>query len=300
MSWIIFTISGAFFQNLRSSLQKKLNKDLSTVASTYVRFAFALPFAILIFFLNFGNFEIISKILKQTDFIYLTIIASIFQILFTFTLLYLFNFSNFVVGTSLSKTEVVQVAIFEYFLLKDKLNVFGIFGIIIATVGVIIISIKDLKLFFSNFFSKTTFIGLLTGLFLGLSVVFFRAAALSLENFSSNFDKAIITLFFGLIIQTFLISIYLLVYERSEFRKFRNNKLESCLAGLTGFLATLSWFFAFTFIQASFVRALGQVEIFFSFVSSKYFFKEKITKMEIIGIIIFVFGVTMMLLTKMN
>ena len=286
MSWIIFTISGAFFQNLRSSLQKKLNKDLSTVASTYVRFAFALPFAILIFFLNFGNFEIISKILKQTDFIYLTIIASIFQILFTFTLLYLFNFSNFVVGTSLSKTEVVQVAIFEYFLLKDKLNVFGIFGIIIATVGVIIISIKDLKLFFSNFFSKTTFIGLLTGLFLGLSVVFFRAAALSLEDFSSNFDKAIITLFFGLIIQTFLISVYLLVYERSEFKKFRNNKLESCLAGLTGFLATLSWFFAFTFIQASFVRALGQVEIFFSFVSSKYFFKEKITAMEIIGIII--------------
>ena len=300
MSWIIFTISGAFFQNLRSSLQKRLNKDLSIVASTYVRFAFALPFAILIFFLNFGNFEIISKILKQTDFIYLTSIASIFQIIFTFTLLYLFNFSNFVVGTSLSKTEVVQVAIFEYFLLKDKLNVFGIFGIIIATVGVIIISIKDLKLFFSNFFSKTTFIGLLTGLFLGLSVVFFRAAALSLEDFSSNFDKAIITLFFGLIIQAFLISVYLLVYERSEFRKFRNNKLESCLAGLTGFLATLSWFFAFTFIQASFVRALGQVEIFFSFVSSKYFFKEKITKMEIIGIIIFVFGVTMMLLTKMN
>ena len=300
MSWIIFTISGAFFQNLRSSLQKKLNKDLSTVASTYVRFAFALPFAILIFFLNFGNFEIISKILKQTDFIYLTIIASIFQILFTFTLLYLFNFSNFVVGTSLSKTEVVQVAIFEYFLLKDKLNVFGIFGIIIATVGVIIISIKDLKLFFSNFFSKTTFIGLLTGLFLGLSVVFFRAAALSLEDFSSNFDKAIITLFFGLIIQTFLISVYLLVYERSEFKKFRNNKLESCLAGLTGFLATLSWFFAFTFIQASFVRALGQVEIFFSFVSSKYFFKKKITKMEIIGIIIFVVGVTLMLSTKMN
>ena len=300
MSWIIFTISGAFFQNLRSSLQKKLNKDLSIVASTYVRFAFALPFAILIFFLNFGNFEIISKILKQTDFIYLTIIASIFQILFTFTLLYLFNFSNFVVGTSLSKTEVVQVAIFEYFLLKDKLNVFGIFGIIIATIGVIIISVKDLKLFFSNFFSKTTFIGLLTGLFLGLSVVFFRAAALSLEDFSSNFDKAIITLFFGLIIQTFLISVYLLVYERSEFRKFRNNKLESCLAGLTGFLATLSWFFAFTFIQASFVRALGQVEIFFSFVSSKYFFKEKITKIEIIGIIIFVFGVTTMLFTKMN
>ena len=300
MNWIIFTISGAFFQNLRSSLQKKLNKNLSTVASTYVRFAFALPFAILIFFLNFGNFEVISKIFNQPNFLYLTIIASIFQIMFTFTLLYLFKFSNFVVGTSLSKTEVIQVAIFEYFLLKDTLNIFGIFGIIIATAGVIIISIKDLKLFFSNFFSKTTLIGLITGLFLGLSVVFFRAAALSLKDFSSNFDKAIITLFFGLVIQTFIISIYLLVFERSEFKKFKDNKLESCLAGLTGFLATLSWFFAFTFIQASFVRALGQVEIFFSFISSKYFFKEKITVIEIFGIIIFMMGVTIMLLTKTN
>ena len=300
MNWIIFTISGAFFQNLRSSLQKKLNKDLSIIASTYVRFAFALPFAIIVFFLNFGNFEIIFKIVEQKNFLYLTIIASVLQIMFTFTLLYLFKFSNFVVGTSLSKTEVIQVAIFEYFLLKDKLNVFGIFGIIIATIGVIIISIKDLKLFFSNFFSKVTLVGLTTGLFLGLSVVFFRAATLSLEDFSSNFDRAIITLFFGLVVQTFLISIYLFIFERSEFKKFRDNKLESCLAGLAGFLATLSWFFAFTFIQASFVRALGQVEIFFSFMSSKYFFKEKITAIEIIGIIIFVIGLTVMLLTKTN
>ena len=300
MNWIIFTISGAFFQNLRSSLQKKLNKDLSIIASTYVRFAFALPFAVIVFFLNFGNFEIIFQIIEQKNFLYLTIIASVLQIMFTFTLLYLFKFSNFVVGTSLSKTEVIQVAIFEYFLLKDKLNVFGIFGIIIATIGVIIISIKDLKLFFSNFFSKVTLVGLTTGLFLGLSVVFFRAATLSLEDFSSNFDRAIITLFFGLVVQTFLISIYLFIFERSEFKKFRDNKLESCLAGLAGFLATLSWFFAFTFIQASFVRALGQVEIFFSFMSSKYFFKEKITAIEIIGIIIFVIGVTVMLLTKTN
>jgi drug/metabolite transporter (DMT)-like permease len=204
------------------------------------------------------------------------------------------------VGTALSKTEVIQVAIFEYILLKDKLNFFGIFGIIIATIGVIIISVKDLKLFFSNFFSKITLIGLLTGLFLGLSVVFFRAAALSLENFQSNFDKAISTLFFGLVIQTFIITIYLFIFERSEFKKFYDNKFESCLAGFAGFMATISWFFAFTLIQASFVRALGQIEIFFSFLSSKYFFKEKIKISEIVGILIFVSGVTIMLLTKTN
>ena len=65
-------------------------------------------------------------------------------------------------------------------------------------------------------------------------------------------------------------------------------------------MATMSWFFAFTLIQASFVRALGQVEIFFSYLSSKYLFKEKITISEIVGILIFVSGVAIMLLTKMN
>jgi drug/metabolite transporter (DMT)-like permease len=300
MNWIVITIFGAFFQNLRSSIQKKLNANLSTIASTYVRFAFALPFATLLFFIYFRNFEIISVILVQSNFVYYTILASVFQIIFTFILLYLFKFSNFVVGTALSKTEVIQVAIFEYFLLKDKLNIFGVFGIIIATVGVIIISVKDLKLFFNNFFSKTTLIGLTTGLFLALSVVYFRAAALSLENFSSNFEKAISTLFFGLVIQTFIITIYLFIFERSEFRKLYNNKFESCLAGFAGFMATMTWFYAFTLVQASFVRALGQVEIFFSYLSSKYFFKEKVTISEIVGILIFVSGVMLMLSTKTN
>jgi len=300
MVWAIFAVLAAFFQNLRTSLQKKLNKNLSIVASTYVRFAFALPFALIVFIFNFGNFDIISTVLNQSNFFYYTFLGSVIQITFTITLLYLFRFSNFVVGTSLSKTEVIQIAIFEYIILKDKLNLFGVLGIIIATIGVIMISIKDLRLFFKNFFSKVTLIGLGAGLLLGLSVVYFRAAALSLENFSSNFDKAFMTVFFALIIQTTVITIYLVIFERPEFKKFLENKFEIFLAGLSGFLATLSWFFAFTLIQASFVRALGQIEIFFSYVSSKYLFKEKITLIEILGVLTFIAGATILLLTKTN
>jgi drug/metabolite transporter (DMT)-like permease len=298
MNWVIFTVLAAFFQNLRTSLQKRLNKNLSLVASAYVRFAFALPFALIVFFLNFRSLDIVPIILDQNNFIYYTFLGAIFQVIFTLLLLYLFKFSNFVVGTSLSKTEVIQIAIFEYILLKDKLNLFGVIGIIVATIGVIVITIKDIKLFFRNFFSKVTLIGLTTGLILGLSVVYFRAAALSLENFSSNFDKAITTLFFGLFIQTAVVTTYLLIFEKSEFKKFYQNKVEICFTGLAGFLATLSWFFAFTLIQASFVRAVGQIEILFSYMSSKYLFKEKITFIEIMGIVIFISGATLLLLTK--
>jgi drug/metabolite transporter (DMT)-like permease len=102
------------------------------------------------------------------------------------------------------------------------------------------------------------------------------------------------------VIQTSIITVYLLIFERSEFKKLYNNKFESCLAGLAGFMATLSWFYAFTLMQASFIRAFGQIEIFFSYLSSKYFFKEKLKFSEIIGIIIFVSGVLLMLITKVG
>ena len=298
MNWIIVAISGAFFQNLRSTLQKKLNQKVSTIASTYVRFAFALPFGTVLFFLYFQDLNVIPEILSQKKFIFNVLLGSIFQIIFTFVLLYLFRFANFVVGTSLSKTEVIQVAIFEYLIIGDKLNKFGITGIIVSTIGVIILSIKDLSLFLKNLFSKTTLIGLSAGLFLGLSVVYFRAAALTLENFSNNFEKAIATLFFGLVIQTTLVTIYLIIFEKSQFKKLYENKYECLIAGFAGFLATLSWFYAFTLIQSSFVRAVGQIELLFSYVSSKYMFKEKVKITEILGIIIFVVGVLILLLNK--
>ena len=298
MNWIVVTIIAAFFQNLRSSFQKKINKEVSTIASTYVRFSFALPLAIILFFVYFKDFSVFMEVIKQPGFLIDVTMASIFQVIFTFVLLYLFKFSNFVVGTSLSKTEVVQVAIFEYFILNEKLSKLGISGIIISTLGVIILSIKDLKLFLQNIFSKTTLIGLISGLFLALSIVYFRSAALSLENFNSNFEKVITTLLFGLLIPTIILTIYLLLFEKNEFIKLYNDKYDCMLIGVGGFFASLSWFYAFTLIQASFVRAVGQIELLFSYFSSRYFFKEKVRVTEIIGIIIFVFGVTILLFSR--
>ena len=298
MNWIVVTIIAAFFQNLRSSFQKKINKEVSTIASTYVRFSFALPLAIILFFVYFKDFSVFMEVIIQPGFLIDVTMASIFQVIFTFVLLYLFKFSNFVVGTSLSKTEVVQVAIFEYFILNEKLSKLGISGIVISTLGVIILSIKDLKLFLQNIFSKTTLIGLISGLFLALSIVYFRSAALSLENFNSNFEKVITTLLFGLLIPTIILTIYLLLFEKKEFIKLYNDKYDCMLIGVGGFFASLSWFYAFTLIQASFVRAVGQIELLFSYFSSRYFFKEKVRVTEIIGIIIFVFGVTILLFSR--
>ena len=127
MNWIVVTIIAAFFQNLRSSFQKKINKDVSTIASTYVRFSFALPFALVLFFIYFREVSVINEILNQPGFLINVTLASIFQVIFTFVLLYLFKFSNFVFSKVISlpkKLILLSEIIFSLF--KGKIFILGV------------------------------------------------------------------------------------------------------------------------------------------------------------------------------
>ena len=298
MNWIVTSVMGAFFQNARSSIQKKLNTEMSLMASTYVRFAFSLPILFVIFLTYFGNFNYFIISVQDSNFITYVILASVLQISFTLLFLYLLKFTNFLVGTALSKTEVIQIAFFEFIILKDYLNFYALLGIMISTIGVIIFSTKDLKNIINGFFSKSTVVGLLCGTLLALSVVFYRGSMEFLEFTNKNFDRALLTLFAATIIQTSLITFYLLLFEISEFKKIKSNIKLSSLAGFFGFSATISWFYSFSLVQAALVRAVGQIELLFSYISSRFMFKEKIRYIEIFGIIIFIFGLILVIFNK--
>ena len=298
MNWIVTSVLGAFFQNARSSIQKKLNTEMSLMASTYVRFAFSLPILFVVFFIYFGNFNYFIISVQDSNFITYVILASVLQISFTLLFLYLLKFTNFLVGTALSKTEVIQIAFFEFIILKDYLNFYALLGIMISTIGVIIFSTKDLKNIINSFFSKSTVVGLLCGTLLALSVVFYRGSMEFLEFTNKNFDRALLTLFAATIIQTSLITFYLLLFEISEFKKIKSNIKLSSLAGFFGFSATISWFYSFSLVQAALVRAVGQIELLFSYISSRFMFKEKIRYIEIFGIIIFIFGLILVIFNK--
>ena len=298
MNWILTSILGAFFQNARSSIQKRLNTEMSLMASTYVRFAFSLPILLIVFLLYFGNFDYFQLAIQSSNFVIYVVLASILQISFTLLFLYLLKFTNFLVGTALSKTEVIQIAFFEFIILKDYLNFYALLGIMISTIGVIIFSTKDVKNIINSFFSKSTIIGLFCGTILALSVVFYRGSMEFIDFTNKNFDKALITLFAATLIQTSLITFYLLIFEISEFKKLKSNIKLSALAGLFGFSATISWFYSFSLVQAALVRAVGQIELLFSYISSRFMFKEKIKFVEIIGITIFIFGLFLVIFNK--
>ena len=56
-------------------------------------------------------------------------------------------------------------------------------------------------------------------------------------------------------------------------------------------MASIFWFSAFTLQNAAYVRALGQIELIFTFIASVVFFREKINKLEFAGIIFITGGI---------
>ena len=126
--WIPITVFAAFMQNLRSALQKHLKGRLSTGGASYVRFFYACPFALAYVAAvhGVGGYPLPAV---NALFLLYCLLGGLCQIAFTFLLVYLFSFRNFAVGTTYSKTEVIQVALLGLLLLGDTVSAAGMFAI---------------------------------------------------------------------------------------------------------------------------------------------------------------------------
>ena len=67
--------------------------------------------------------------------------------------------------------------------------------------------------------------------------------------------------------------------------------------GATSVVGSVGWFTAFTLERAAYVKTLGQIEVVLSLAISIFFFKERIIKSELWGMVILVCGISMLLLS---
>lgn len=279
-------------------MQKHLKGRLSTSGATFSRFAYAAPLAILYAcgLAIFGGFEVPTP---NAFFLASMLIGGVGQILATALLVYLFSFRNFAVGTTFSKTETIQTAMFGLVILGDTLSAEALIAIMISLVGVFAISTArtagGLSGLIAGLTDKTALIGIASGAFFGVSAVSYRAASLALggEGFlmQAGFTLACVTLF-----QTILMAIYMRIKEPGQITEVLRSWRVSALVGLSGMLASACWFTAMTIQNAAYVRALGQIELVFTFVSSYFIFGERSNRMELAGIALVTFGILLLLL----
>ncbi len=271
---------------------------LSGQGAAYSRFIFALPWAIIYCFVVQHLTESIWPSPSVKFWTY-CLLGAVSQILATVALLKAFNFRSFAVATVISKLEILIVALLGFFLLGDVLTAIEVFGVLLCVVGLFALSAGQQQLSASSLLSglanPATGYALLAALGLGASVIFFRGASLSLEH-PNVLMSAAFALMMALVLQTVLMGGWLALREPGQILAVVKSWRWSSLVGVSGMLASACWFTAFTLHNASHVRALGQVELLFSFLVTSRVFREDVSALEYAGCAMVVAGIMLLLL----
>ena len=279
-------------------LQKKLKNQLGTTGATFVRFGYGFPIALLYLF-GLIIFTDLTVPRINLQFLFIVISGGLAQIFGTALLVSLFDKRNFAVGTTYSKTETVQAAVFGIIFLGEAISLFAAIGILVSLVGVVFISVArnplGIKAIITSWTEKPALIGLASGASFGIAAVSYRGASLSLGG-SGFIMQASLTLAFALVFQTVVMATYMWIKEPVELINCLKAWRVAMWVGLCGALASIGWFTAMTIQQAALVRALGQLELVFTITTSTFIFKEKISRIELFGISLVVLGIIILLL----
>ena len=296
--WIPLTIAAAFLQNVRSSLQKHLKSELGTTGATFVRFGYGIPFALayLLILVALLGFE---TPLPNGRFLAFVFTGGVTQIAGTAFLLTLFDARNFAVGTAYSKTETVQAAIFAAVFLGETISSLAVIGIVISLIGVMVISTARSATGSSGIVrawtARSALVGLASGASFGVAAVSYRGASLSLGG-EGFLVQAAYTLAFVLVLQTLVMAAYMAIRTPGELHKVLAAWRVAIWVGASGALGSIGWFTAMSIQNAALVRAVGQIELVFTIAASVLIFREKILRLELLGIFLVVAGIIVLLL----
>ena len=290
MLWAVFTLIAAAAQTARNAMQRELTATLGTVGATHVRFLFGFPFALV--FLA-GVMVVTGATLPRPGLAFWPwVFAGAFtQIAATALMLSAMGERSFVVAYAYIKTEPVQVALFGLIFLGDSVTPLAAAAILIATAGVIVISLKPGAGSAST--TRSTLIGLGSGCMFALAAITFRGAILALQH-PDFVLAATFTLAVGLVLQAVLLSLYLWLRDPKVLHDIMRAWRPSLFAGFMGALASQFWFLAFAIATAASVRTLALVEVLFAQAISKFIFKQPTTVREGVGIVLVVIGVALL------
>jgi drug/metabolite transporter (DMT)-like permease len=288
--WIVFTLIGATGQSLRNAAQRSMTERLGTVGATHIRFIFGLPFGLLflaIVYLAGGHI-----VVPNAASVAWVVMGAVCQIAATALMLATMRDRSFVVTTAYTKTEPVQVAIFAVIFLGEHLSPTLAAAVVVATAGVLILSWPTRKA--DEVFSwRPAALGIASGGLFALAAVGFRGGILALGT-SDYVPAATQTLALSLLVQTVLLSGWLLVRDPEVLWKVLRAWRPSLVAGFLGSFASEMWFLAFALQAAAPVRTLGLVELIVAGIISRRLFAQTPSLREIIGMVMVVIGIALL------
>ena len=281
--WIIFAVCAAFVQNLRFMLQKHLAATgLTPAGATFARFVWSVPMTLAIVGIILWAKGLEMPVLNARFFGF-AMVGGVSQILATVAVVKLFSFRNFAVASTFKKTETLQAAILGIVILGDLMSPMGWVALMIGLFGVILLSVQP-SAGQMNILNRAIGLGIGAGFLFGVSGVAYRAASMAFGH-DDFVVRALITLSFVVCFQTLIMSVYLRYREPAEMQKVFSAWRVTFFVGLFEMLGSMCWFMAFTLQNVAYVKMVGQIELVFAALGSYFFFKERIGRREMIGIL---------------
>lgn len=288
-TWAALAVGAAFLQNLRTALQRSLTPRVGVIGATYARFLFAAPWAVLlvaVLAVRDGGLPA-----PTVGFVVWALIGAVAQIGATLLLLHLFSLRNFAVGNTFARTETVQAAVFGLVLLGDRLGGMAVAGLLVSLVGLVLLS--GTRGFGGGILNRAAAIGLACGAAFAMAAIGYRAASLALAEGGSFLLRPAFTLAFVTLAQSLLLTAWLRWRGEGGVGKVLKEWRIEALVGVTGMLASLGWFAAFTLVSAAQVKAVGQVELFFSWLTARFAFGERPSGRETLAMALVACGIVL-------
>jgi drug/metabolite transporter (DMT)-like permease len=294
-------VAAAAAQTARNAMQRSLVDTVGTAGATHVRFLYGLPFALLFLVPVWALGFVVEPRLDSPRFWGWLALGAASQALATGMMLVLMQRRSFVVSTAYIKTEPVQIALFGFLFLGDRLGPVGVLAVCAATLGVVMLSWPAREpaavAAQPGGALRAAALGIATGAAFSVSAVAYRGAILALGE-GPVLGRASLSLVLALALQTLFLSAWLRVAQPGALSALVRAWRPSMKAGFLGALASQFWFAAFALQTAAAVRTVGLIEVLFAWIVSRRLFAQRASLREIAGIALTVAGVALLLLAS--
>lgn len=280
--YIIYALLASTFSGLTSVFAKTGIKNTDSILATFLRTIIISLFLLLIIIFkeNINNIFLIDK--KTLLFLTLSGISN--------TLLWICYFKALDLGTvskvtPVDKTSIVLTLILSSLFLNEKITTIKIISIALILLGTFLTIKKESKDSKEN---RWILYAILTAVFTSTTTVLSK---IGIENTNTT----LITFLRTIVVLIILTTITLF---KKKYKYIKDIKSRSWLfIILSGLSTSLSWLFYFKALalgEASIVFPIEKLSLVVSILISIIFLKEKVSKKQIIGIIIIVIGTSLL------
>lgn len=296
--WIPVSLTAAFFQTWRTALQQKLRGQLSVGAAGFTRYLYGIPAGLVLLAIAMAG---TGRPLPAMGwrFVLLCAAGGLGQIFGTVLLIAAFGHRNFVVGTAYSKTESIQSGFIAWISIGEALRPGAWLGIAVAVGGVLVLSLAGARMrprdILAASLQPAALCGLGAGFSFSVTSIFIKLANRDL-GLAHPIFQALVVLVVTNILQTLMQGGWMAWRDREQllatFRLWRR----AWMVGVLSACGSACWFTGFALAPVALVRAVGQVEMVFTLVFSRYYLRERPTRADVMGLLLIVAGVTIILL----